>query len=362
MLAGQTVPTLPTGRAGTVGLVGAASASPGLVGALVAAPQPRGDLVLVPGLTAARWQQRHQDYQARGITDVWLWILQPTASGNRTHSDQSSDRRVNPGGEPDRVRAMTARMSVAQQAAVQAGQPALWVLLDGRIATGYTGRPYQEELDLDRLWLDKYWWLPERLARTGLRTPNPDRLDQAGGGKVTVAVDLLAACTLTPQGIDTPMLARIQTERDTLHRLAAPAQQRAQEALKTLAAARERLQARLPPRWHAEFATPDLPALGVRAPAADMRAWVYETLRGHLATAASVPVDDLIAQCRTLGVVEPRNRGVELVITRFLARLRDLRIITVQARPGSIPGRPQQHITRGPRYDRWEPRVGRSTS
>lgn len=290
------------------------------------------------GLTADHWQQRHQDYQTRGITDVWLWL---PAAGKHTASSKASGSSV----EANQSTLVTARMNPAQHAAVRAGQPALWVLLGvgEHIATGYSGRPYQEELDLDRLELDKYWWLPERLERTGLRPPDPDQ-----PGQVTVAVDPLAACTLTPQGLRTPMLVRLHAERDALQRLAAPSQQQAQRGLELLAAARERVQTRLLPRLYAELAAPDIGDRGVRASGADVRAWLYETLRGHLLTARGLPVDELVEQCRATGVGETRNRGVERVVTRFLTRLRDSQIIAVQ-------GRPQQQITRGPQFDRWEP-------
>jgi hypothetical protein len=151
------------------------------------------------GLTIAAWRARHRDYQAHGITDVWLWHLDlpPAMSA----------------AEPPRV-----ELPAVQQAALDQGLPALWIGADGQIGTGYRGRPCAEEVDD---WTSQ-WWQSVALEHIGLRLP--------AGPVAEVAVEPLASCTLTVGGLVTPMLARIDQERAGLQAKAAPLWQQAAHA------------------------------------------------------------------------------------------------------------------------------------
>jgi hypothetical protein len=152
------------------------------------------------GLTIESWRARHGDYRQRGITDVWLWRL-----------DLSPAQIAAP--EPPLV-----RMPAAQQAALHAGLPALWICADGQIATGYSGRPCAEEVD----GRTSQWWRPATLAHTGLRLPD--------WPVTAVAIEPLSACTIAASGLVTPMLGRIHQERAALQAKAAPLQQQAARA------------------------------------------------------------------------------------------------------------------------------------
>jgi hypothetical protein len=78
--------------------------------------------------------------------------------------------------------------------------------------------PCAEEVDD---WTSQ-WWQPAALEHIGLRLP--------AGPVAEVAVEPLAACTLTTDGLVTPMLARIRQERAALQAKAAPRQRQAAHA------------------------------------------------------------------------------------------------------------------------------------
>jgi hypothetical protein len=298
------------------------------------------------GLTIEGWLARHRDYQVRAIADVWLWHLDlPPATG--------------PG-------LLQVQLSAVQQAAVRQGLPALWICANGRIGTGYCGHPCAEEVD----GLTFPWWQPGALEHTGLRLPD--------GLVAEAAVEPLASCAITADGLLTPMLGRIQQERAALQAKAAPLQRQAAQAERArqaqaaqarraqvaavlaernahkdveraralLEQTRVELEQRLSTAAYAELAHPTHASHQVQVNPAQLHALVYGILRRALLAGRELTRRRLKHSCHVVGVTEAVPYGVSAAVDAFLARLADQHMICI----GPSDGRLQM----GPAFDRWE--------
>jgi AcrR family transcriptional regulator len=290
------------------------------------------------GLTIEAWRARHRDYRARGITDVWLWHLDlPPATG------------------PDPLQV---QLPAVQQAAVHQGLPVLWICADGQVGTGYRGRPCAEEVDD---WTSS-WWQPVALEHIGLRLPN--------GSAAEVAVEPLAGCTLTADGLLTPMLSRIHQERAALQAKAAPLQQQAAEAERArqaqlaavlaernahkdlerarafLEQTRIELEQRLPAAAYRQLAHPTHASHQVQVTPAQLHALVYGILRRMLPRGWEFTRRRLKHSCHVVGVTEAVPYGVSAAVDAFLERLADQHMIRIDP--------PDGRILPGPAFNRWE--------
>jgi hypothetical protein len=301
------------------------------------------------GLTVEVWWARRRDYRARGIADVWLWHLDlPRATG--------------PG-------PLQVQLSAVQQAAVRQGLPALWICADGQIATGYCGQACAEEVDD---WTSP-WWRPGTLEHIGLRPPD--------GSLAEVAIEKLAECTLTADGLLTPMLGRIHQERAALQAKATPLQQQAAQADRAhqaeaahaaearraqagvvlaernahkdlerarafLEETRIELERRLSAAAYAELAHPTHASHQVQVTPAQLHALVYRIVWRALLAGRELTRRRLKHSCHVVGVTEAVPYGVSAAVDAFLTRLAHQHMIWI--------GPPDGRLRMGPSFDRWE--------
>jgi hypothetical protein len=283
------------------------------------------------GLTVEAWWARHRDYQVRGITDVWLWHLNlpPTGPGP-----------------------LHVELSAVQQAAVGQGLPALWICADGRIGTGSSGHLCAEEVDG---WTSQ-WWRPGTLEHIGLRLPD--------GSLAEVAVEPLAECTLSADGLLTPVLGRIHRERVLLQAKATPLQRQAAQAAEArraqvaqaaearraqvvavlaernahkdlerarafLEQTRIELEQRLSAAAYAELAHPTQASHQVQVDPAQLHALVYGIVRRALLAGRELTRRRLKHSCHVVGVTEAVPYGVSAAVDAFLARMADQHMIWI---------------------------------
>jgi hypothetical protein len=224
--------------------------------------------------------------------------------------------------------------------------------------------PCAEEVDN---WTS-HWWQPAALEHIGLRLP--------AGPVAEVAVEPLAACTLTTDGLVTPMLARIRQERAALQAKAAPRQQQAahperarqaplaavlaeRNARKDLERARTfleqtrgELEQRLAAAAYAELAHPTPASHQVQVSPTQLHALVYGILRRALPAGRPLTANGLKHSCHVVGVPEAVPYGVSTAVDAFLERLADQHMIRIDP--------PDGRVRMGPAFDRWEATETRS--
>jgi len=259
--------------------------------------------------------------------------------------------------EPLRV-----QLPAVQQVALHHGLPALWICADGQIGTGYRGRPCAEEVDD---WTSQ-WWQAAALEHIGLRLP--------GGPAAEVAVEPLASCTLTADGLVTPMLGRIYQERAALQAKAAPLQEQAAHAERArqaqvaavlaernaqkdlerarafLKQTRVELEQRLAAAAYAELAHPTPASRQVQVDPAQLHALVYGILRRALVAGRPLTRNGLKHSCHVVGVSEAVPYGVSAAVDAFLERLADQHMLRIDPCDG--------RVRMGPAFDRWETTTG----
>jgi hypothetical protein len=203
----------------------------------------------------------------------------------------------------------------------------LWIGADGQIGTGYRGQPCAEEVDG---WTSQ-WWQPVTLEHIGLRLP--------GGPIAEVAVEPPASCTLTADGLVTPMLGRIDQERAVLQAKAAPLQEQAAHAERArqaqvagvlaernthkdlerarafLEQTRVELEQRLAAAAYAELAHPTQASHQVQVTPAQLHALVYGILRRVLPTGWELTRRRVKHSCHVVGVTEAVPYGVSAAST-----------------------------------------------
>ena len=190
-------------------------------------------------LSVQRWRERHDSYQAQGITAVWLLghtgahLRAPRTPSVHLHSHLPSHLR-NHLGDGNGAEAPLVALGDLHAAMTGAGVPLLWinpVLTDGAIATvAVPRRPHRTR---SGSYGDAHG---DNYARDTVFDVTPGAHDQQG----VLQVDPLAACTLTPQGLTTPALQRLHANTTTLQRIDAARRRDDEERAAREAAARDR--------------------------------------------------------------------------------------------------------------------------
>jgi Competence protein CoiA-like family len=299
------------------------------------------------GLTVELWQQRHRDYRDRGIVDVWLWHLDP---------DDIERRPWPSGGE---ILLLAARTSRVQEAAIQAGLAALWILPEGRITTGISGVPFDPKQRAG--WLDLNE--PRHRAALGLQSSRT-RVERDPHGWLDLSG--LDECRLTPDGLRTPALDRIDADREYVERFAAsrPIWERVgepnwlieQNDVKDHALASQRteqvranVQRLLSPEIYRYIEAAHPSDEDIHVTGAQLRAWVMTHIASSHRRRWPIVANDLKHSCHKLGILEARRWAISTAVDAFLYRLSELRIVTV--------GRIDQVIRPGTAFKAWEPRL-----
>jgi hypothetical protein len=200
------------------------------------------------------------------------------------------------------------------------------------------------------------------LERIGLRLPS--------GPVAQVAVEPLASCTLTIDGLMTPTLGRIDQERAALQAKAAPLQQQAAHAERArqaqmaavlaernahkdlerarafLEQTRGELEQRLAAAAYAELAHPTQASRQVQVSPAQLHALIYGILRKGLPAGRHLTRNGLKHSCYVVGVTEAVPYGVSTAVDAFLEHLADQHMIRIDPRDGQV--------RMGPAFDRWE--------